>query len=229
MLSNLGDIDPIRDFGMGILSNYVSPPQEEQQTPPPAESSENAIVLSEESLNKMLGEYLFNKEMKVVIRKSESGLTVQLEGQPEVPVKPISETVLDMPAIGSTLHFMGEEDGRFQKAEVRSGARKEGELSRFSVEEEKAPADLASYQGMYFCEELGVSWTFSVSDEKLMIENTKGGQVFLAGKSREVFIPEAGVASSLEFTFDEEGFSDGFLLNRGSRLRNLRFNKLALK
>ena len=229
VLSNLGDIDPIRDFGMGILSNYVSPPQEEQQTPPPAETSENAIVLSEESLNKMLGEYLFNKEMKVVIRKKESGLTVQLEGQPEVPVAPISETVLDLSAIGSTLHFMEEKEGRFQKAEVRSGARKEGELSRFSVEKEKAQADLASYQGMYFCEELGISWTFSVSDEKLMIENTKGGQVFLAGKSREVFIPEAGVASSLEFTFDEDGFSNGFLLNRGSRLRNLRFNKLALK
>ncbi|MEM6765495.1 MAG: serine hydrolase domain-containing protein [Bacteroidota bacterium] len=228
VLSNLGDIDPIGDFGMGILSNYVTPPQEEQQAPTASEPSENDIVLSEESLHKILGEYLFNKEMKVVIRKKEIGLTVQLEGQPEVPVAPISETVLDLSAIGSTLHFMEEEEGLFQKAEVRSGARKEGELSRVKPEK-KVALDLASYTGMYFCAELGISWTFAVSDGKLVIENTKGGEVFLVAKSREVFIPEAGVASSLEFTFDEEGIPNGILLNRGSRLRNLRFSKLALK
>ncbi|MEM8901736.1 MAG: serine hydrolase domain-containing protein, partial [Bacteroidota bacterium] len=144
VLSNLGDIDPIRDFGMGILSNYLSTPQEEEQAPPSEEPQTNSVVLSDESLNKIVGEYLFNEEMKVVIRRNETGLTVQLEGQPEVPVKPISETVLDMSAIGSTLHFMEEKEGHFMKAEVRSGARKEGELSRVTAEE-KAPLDLAIY------------------------------------------------------------------------------------
>ncbi|MFK7926466.1 MAG: serine hydrolase domain-containing protein [Bacteroidia bacterium] len=231
ILSNWGDISPIDDFGIEIINRFIA----ELDTDLETDNEEQKpvigapIILSQEIANRYVGDYLFNSELNVKIRQDgENNLTVQLEDQPKVPLIPLTETKFDLPALNSIIHFSFNSAGICETADILMGDRKEGELRRIKLEE-KAPINYKKYIGLYYCEELEIVFKINSENNRLFLTNTKQGEINLKEKSNLIFIPENGIASSLSFNFNEAEEVDGFLLNRGSRVRNLRFTKLSIE
>lgn len=225
VLSNWGELNPIGDFGIHIINHYLPKPEPKQEVSPTAKT---VFTLSKEVASRYTGHYLFNGEMKVKIRLNEQDdLMVELEGQPENSLIPISETEFDFPAAASTLHFMSDGTGKYNKVEVRVNGQMEGELSRIKTEA-KAPLDNSQYTGFFYSDELKIVFEIGVSDNQLILRNSKRGEVKLTNKADKIYIPEQGIASSLVFENNQMGEVTGFLLNRGSRVRKLKFVKIAI-
>lgn len=173
-----------------------------------------------------VGDYLFNGEMDVKIRlDDDNNLTAQLEDNNVNPLIPISQTAFDFPALKSKLHFILDSLGSCNKVEVWMNEQKEGELSRIEIDD-KAPVNINKYVGLFYSDELKIVFEIGILDDQLFLINSKNGEVLLNNKTEEIFIPEQDIASSLVFEFNNIGETTGFLLNRGSRVRNLKFEKI---
>ncbi len=228
VLSNWGDIEPIRDLGKVIFNSYL-PPQEDQGagSAPTAPS----IELTEQMAKRFVGEYLFNNEMYVTIRAdNEANLTIELEGQEETPLIPLTDSSFSLPVASAIVVFHSgsaskNQTDRFESATVFVGGDVEGKIERKRAVE-KLIIDHKNYQGLFHSSELNIVFELEAFDGKLYINNTKMGKVLLNEKTKEVFIPEEGVASSIVFSFNSSNEVDGFLLNRGSRMRDLEFFKI---
>lgn len=224
ILSNWGEIDPIGDVGIKIIENYL--PKDTPNLEVSAEPKKE-IILSEEIMERYTGNYLFNNEMGVKIRlNEEKKLTVQLEEQAINPLIAISETEFDFPALRSTLFFSLEADNTCQKVEVRMNGQKEGELTRVK-KEKKISIDNSKYVGIFYSDELKIVFDIGLSnDRQLLLRNSKRGEIILKAKEENLFIPEQDIASSFFFERNEVGEVTSFFLNRGSRVRNMKFTKI---
>jgi len=226
ILSSWGDIDPINDFGRQIIESYL-PTVKDKKELGTGKSDTPSIILTQKMIDRYIGDYLFNRESSVKIRHDQENdkLTIQLEERPVVDLIPLSETEFDLPALSSTLTFEVNQKGICNKVEVAMNDKKEGELNRV-VMEEKVSVDYNKYVGKFYSEELGILYELEKKNNQFVLNNTQFGEVILIEKSKEVFAPQEGIASSLFFIFDDTNSVIGFLLNRGSRARNLRFTKL---
>ena len=226
MLSNWGDINPIADYGINLINQFLPSTATDQDKIPEVKVNKTEIALTKELANRYIGSYLFNNEIHVKIDLNQEGsLTVQLEGQSEKPLIPISETEFELPALKSKLHFICDSAKVCQKVEVWMNGQKEGELSRVKVVD-KSSVNHDKYVGQFYSDELQIVFNIGLSEDQLILENTKRGKVVLHHKNEKVYIPENGIASSIIFNCNEQDEVTGFLLNRGSRLRNLKFVKL---
>lgn len=230
VLSNWGNIEPIGDLGIKIIDSYLSEENAQNLDSDIATNPQKDIKLTKELIDRYVGEYLFNRELPVTISRGKADtLTIQLEGQQAVPIIPLSPNEFDLPALNSRLRFLVNAEGVYEKVEVWMGERREGELTRVNSSK-KVPSDLdlRKYLGLFYSEELKITLELGLSEDKLAITNSKGGIVPLESKSKEIFIPENGIASSLDFIFNNSGNITGFFLNRGSRVRNLEFKRVTM-
>ncbi|MEM8889445.1 MAG: serine hydrolase domain-containing protein, partial [Bacteroidota bacterium] len=228
LLSNLGDIDLTRQFQDPILEILFGKERLPEELASAPEKVMEAVELSDNQLDKFVGSYLFNQDRTVQIRKGLNGLTVQPEEAPEMPLVPLAENKLDFQAFKSVLKFSEESHGKFQKAQIFIDDNTAGKLERVELIKEEE-FNSASYLGTYFCEELDLLWTIKSNDENLFVQDTKKGLIEFKPLTANIFRDQMNQDLRIEFELTRENRVVGFRLNRGSRMRNLLFHKVALK
>jgi CubicO group peptidase (beta-lactamase class C family) len=85
-----------------------------------------------------------------------------------------------------------------------------------------ASAELAQYTGDYYSEELGTTYRILLRDGVLVAEHRRHTDTPLTGTVRDRFVGDNWWFRSVQFSRDDAGRVDGFLLS-GGRVRNLRF------
>lgn len=222
LLSNLGNIDLASQFQTPIIDILFGKEALAQESPENTEKVKEPVVLSEGQLDKFVGSFLFNEERTVHIRKSANGLTIQPDGSPEIPLEPLSKNKLNFEAFKSTLEFSDEVAGKFQKALILSPSGHEGNLVKTDliIKEDFNPAP---YIGTYYSSELDLLWTMTYNENGLVVNDTKRGVVEFSPLTTYIF---KGYDFNLKFEFNTRNEVLGFQLNKGSRLRNLQFQKV---
>ena len=228
VLSNWGELEPIPDLAIPIIRSFYPIKQQEILSKDTEQFNSSTVEFHPTELERFTGQFLFNGELPVRIRKGEdASLRVQLEGQNESMLVGVDDTTFLFPELQSTLYFQTLKDGTFSSVAVFVGQEKQGTLERVADSdgvEESTP--LSSLTGTYVSEELGTFFLLSNRDEQLVMDNGVYGAVFLEHKGNRVFIPAKPIASSITFSRSAEGITDGFYLQRGSRLREVWFAKI---
>jgi CubicO group peptidase (beta-lactamase class C family) len=100
-----------------------------------------------------------------------------------------------------------------------------GEPAVFERVVAPSEAELAAYAGSYYSRELGTTYTLVLRDGQLFAEHRRHEDSRLTPTLRDRFAGENWWFRRVEFSRDEAGRVDGFLLT-GGRVRNLRFDRV---
>lgn len=223
LLSNLGDID-LGQYQMPLF-DLIFREENIPELPNDEENSDlQAVSLLDKDLKKFVGDYIFNGERMVQVRLVDSGLTVQPEGAPEMKLIPLSSHKLHFPEFKSVLEFSNENNGGFTEAIITSNGNPEGTLTRAIIFEDDH-TNINEYVGLYYSPELDLHWQVNLGEDGLVIRDSKHGVISLQTLSKDLFRshPEMG----LQFVFQrkDDNQISNFILNRGSRMRNVMFTK----
>lgn len=157
ILSNWGDLEPIRDLGRPILSLIFGSPSVPEATDTP----EKTVDVPLSVLEQYVGDYLFNQEREVKISLQEKQLLVEIAGMGASTLVPRSATTFFLAPMNSTLVF--EMDGpKVSRVAIQEGSDEVGEL-RLEGESQVFVVPEGS-TGDYYSEELGVPGKASISE-----------------------------------------------------------------
>ena len=147
-------------------------------------------------------------------------LQIQLPGQPALPLRPTSMTSFEVVGAPARITFNTAADSTVEGITFHQGGEHPGRRVA-----EKPPADLASFAGRYFSEELETFYDLSVEDGKLVIRHRRFGPVPLTHSSGDSFAGTLPV-SQVVFRRDGEGNVTGFEAGNG-RARGIVFKKVS--
>jgi len=229
-LSNWGDLDLIGDFGHSILGIFVD--SENQQTaelPQQNEEIKESVVLTNSELDKFVGDYLFNNEMPISIKRDGIKLVIAPNGQEPMDLVPLGVNQLDFPAFRSLLKFGKDERGKYNNATVYAGPNSEehGSLVRI-LESDQGELEASNYIGHYYSEELGTLLEIEMKEDQLLLHHEKHGTLGLHSISLVHFQLDGELASNIKFRRGDGHQMERLLLSRGSRMRDVPFLKVVL-
>jgi CubicO group peptidase (beta-lactamase class C family) len=147
-------------------------------------------------------------------------LQIQLPGQPALPLRPTSMTSFEVVGAPARITFNTAADSTVEGITFHQAGEHPG---RRVVE--KPPADLASFAGRYFSEELETYYDLSVENGKLVIRHRRFGPVALTHTSGDSFSGTLPV-SQVVFRRDAQGNVTGFEAGNG-RARGIVFQKVS--
>ncbi len=225
ILSNLGDNDVIQQFQLPIFDMLFKDDdmveEKQEETSPPQK-----VSLDVAQLERFVGSFLFNDEMKVKIQRKGNELTVQPEGAPEMPLFTLEGNKLDFQAFKSILEFSNLENGKFQNAIIYTGNNVEGQLERVELGLNKE-AILDKYIGLYYSPELDLYWNLKKNeDQGLEFYDSEKGMIRFAALTNNIFRDQSSHGLRLNFDSPDLDGRERFFLTRGSRMRKLCFVKL---
>jgi CubicO group peptidase (beta-lactamase class C family) len=146
-------------------------------------------------------------------------LQIQLPGQPALPLRPTSMTSFEVVGAPARITFNTAADSTVEGITFQQGGEHPG---RRVVE--NPPADLSSFAGRYFSDELETFYDLSVEDGKLVIRHRRFGPVTLTHTSGDSFSGPLPV-TQVVFRRDAEGNVTGFDAGNG-RARGILFKKV---
>jgi CubicO group peptidase (beta-lactamase class C family) len=161
-----------------------------------------------------LGNLLLNVELQG------RQLQIQLPGQPALPLRATSMTSFEVVGAPARITFKTAADSTVEGITFQQGGEHPGRRVA-----EKPPADLASFAGRYFSEELETFYDLSVEDGKLVIRHRRFGPVALTHTSGDSFSGTLPV-TQVVFRRDANGNVTGFEAGNG-RARGIVFKKVS--
>jgi len=170
---------------------------------------------------KFVGQYEFNDYPGVVIIVSldEDNVFVQSPGGDKQPASPLSPTSLSLSA-DQSLEFNVDDNGVVESLTIKGG----NELTATKLEDwAPATADLATYTGRYFSEELDTIYTVEMEDDGLVLRHRRLDDVELTPKVTDTF-NGSGAISEIKFVRNENGELTG-LMASNVRTLNVWFEK----
>jgi CubicO group peptidase (beta-lactamase class C family) len=220
VLSNLSTFNP-PGIARRVADIYLADllPREEG-TPKAAEVPRAKVDTS--TLDSYAGRYELQGGMVLEISREGDVLRAQVAGQPKVELVPQSDTKFVVSMIGAEVVFNRDAKGAVEGFTLHQGSQDipAKKVEPFTVDE----ASLAEYQGDYYSEELGTTYSIVVKDGKLLAQHRRHDDIVLSPASRDQFSGSAWFFSKVSFVRDNEKRVVGFRLT-GSRVRNLRFEK----
>jgi CubicO group peptidase (beta-lactamase class C family) len=176
--------------------------------------------VSAQTLRRYAGKYEMTTlgNMQVTVELQAGQLRLQVPGQEALPLRPVSQTTFEVVGAPAKITFLAEGDGPAQGITFSQGGEHPGKRVQ-----EKA-ADLNSFTGRYFSEELETFYDLSVEDGKLVIRHRRFGPVPLTHTSGDSFSGTLPV-SQMVFQRDAQGNVTGFEAGNG-RARGIKFAKV---
>ena len=176
--------------------------------------------VSAQTLRRYAGKYEMTTlgNMQVSVELQSGQLRVQVPGQEALPLRAISQTSFEVVGAPAKITFNAEGDGPAQSITFSQG----GEHPGKRVQEK--PADLNSYTGRFFSEEMETFYDLSIEDGKLVIRHRRFGPVALTPTSGDNFSATLPV-SDVAFKRDAQGNITGFEAGNG-RARGIVFTKV---
>ena len=163
------------------------------------------------------GKYADESGLVISMTREGSKLMVDWPGYPPIELFPESETMFFQHVDEDRFVFEREASGDVAGLTVHRGAR-QIPFTRVPV---LTARDLAVYVGVYYSDELQVTYTLSVKEEQLFLQIRSGSPTEMTPSGKDKSTANVG---SMAFERDAEGMVTGFVLQSG-RVRNLRFVK----
>jgi hypothetical protein len=221
-MSNNGSFDSsIAREVAGVFFAADMEPEEPPETV--AETTDTAPVsdIDAAAFEKFIGQYELNDYPGVVVIVSldEDNVFVQSPGGSKQPASPLSPTSLSLSA-DQSLEFNVDESGVVESMTINDG----GEMIATKLEDwAPAPADLATYAGRYFSEELDTVYTIEMGDDGLVLRHRRLDDVELTPKVTDTFNGSGGIAE-VKFIRGDDGALSG-LMASNIRTLNVWFKK----
>lgn len=226
---------PDLDAGYVVFSNYQGVPGgiagvvaeaffgQHMTVPPRATAAATSGVdVPAATLRRYAGKYEMTTLGGLLLTAELQGgqLRLQLPGQPALPLRPTSMTSFDVVGAPARITFNAAADGAVEGITFQQDGEHPG---RRVVE--KPPADLTSFAGRYFSEELETFYDLSVEGGQLVIRHRRFGPVTLTHTNGDTFSGTLPV-SQVVFRRDAEGTVTGFEAGNG-RARDIMFRKVS--
>ncbi|MBN2328454.1 MAG: serine hydrolase, partial [Candidatus Omnitrophica bacterium] len=179
-------------------------------------------------LNEYAGYYQVYPNFIIQVYWEENKLLAKQTGQSDIfEFIPLSAAKYKIPKINALVTFHRNDQGKVIHAAIIN---QEGEeRTAPKIELFIPPLDqLKKYEGCYYSEELQTAYTISVDeDDQLWIDHPRHTEAILKPIKKHRFTADMKEAGRLEIYFEcnAEGVAQGFRINSGNRVVNLRFIK----
>jgi CubicO group peptidase (beta-lactamase class C family) len=226
---------PDLDAGYVVFSNYQGVPGgiagvvadaffgQHMRAPQLASAASGGSVdVPTSTLRRYAGKYEMTTLGGLLINVELQGRQLQLQvaGQPALPLRATSMTSFEVVGAPARITFNTVADTVVEGITFQQGGDHPGKRVA-----EKPPADLASFAGRYFSEELETYYDLSVEDGKLVIRHRRFGPVTLTHTTGDSFSGTLPV-TQVVFKRDAEGKITGFEAGNG-RARGIVFKKVS--
>ncbi|MBX2821152.1 MAG: serine hydrolase, partial [Rhodothermaceae bacterium] len=160
----------------------------------------------------------------LTFRRDGENLYTQATGQEELEISPTSDSTFKLKAVEASLTFHREVDGSVKSLTLHQNGH---HIANRLADEPWKPseADLASYSGRYFSEELETFYDVMVEDSALVITQRRLDNINLTPTKEDLFRGSYPIVE-VTFTRDDAGSVDGLLVSN-VRSRGIRFDKNA--
>jgi hypothetical protein len=213
ILSNLGAFNPQR-LALQVADVYLA----DHLAPEAAKETEAEADLA--AYDAYIGNYMFPLGI-LNIAKEDGRLVAELADLPKLELLPESEDRFSVPDFGMTVSFQRDEAGEVTQLTVHQGGQdtpaKKIEPLTLTLEQ------LAKFEGEYYSDELGTTYTLVVEDGRLVAQHRRHDDVSLIPALVDQFSGEKPRLAKVHFMRDKTKIV-GFRLSSG-RVRNLCFDK----
>jgi hypothetical protein len=185
-------------------------------------SGASSVDVPNATLRRYAGKYEMTTlgGLVLTVELQEGQLRLQLPGQPALRLRPTSMTSFEVVGAPARITFNTAADSTVEGITFQQGGEHPG---RRVVE--KPPADLTSFAGRYFSEELETFYDLSVEGGKLIIRHRRFGPVALTHTTGDTFSGTLPV-TQVVFRRDAQGNVTGFEAGNG-RARGILFKKVS--
>jgi CubicO group peptidase (beta-lactamase class C family) len=226
---------PDLDAGYVVFSNYQGVPGgiagvvadaffgQHMKSPQLASATSGGSVnVPASTLRRYAGKYEMTTlgGMLLTVELQGGQLQLQVAGQPALPLRPTSMTSFEVVGAPARITFNTAADSAVEGITFHQGGEHPG---RRVVE--KPPADLTSFAGRYFSEELETFYDVSVEDGKLVIRHRRFGPIALTHTNGDSFSGTLPV-TQVVFRRDAQGNITEFEAGNG-RARGILFKKVS--
>jgi CubicO group peptidase (beta-lactamase class C family) len=217
VLSNLGSVNPSALANRVIniyLADHLEPEEEKVET---KTSKEKVISVDPKIHDLYVGKYQLEIGLMFEVLKEENRLWIQVEGQPKFELQPLSETKYYLEMVDGTVTFIKDESEKYKKVTLNQGGR---DVSGKRIEALAiSPDKMKAYCGDYYSDELRVTYTLIMDQDKLYALIGEKEKIELNVTAEDEF---AGSMFRGIFERNTEGQVIGFSLDAG-RVKNLKF------
>lgn len=146
-------------------------------------------------------------------------LYTQATGQPEVDLKPVSDTVFSLVGVDARISFHPGPNGRADSLTLNQ----HGQHLAKRIDWSPSTEELQEYTGKYFSDEIETMYTLSLKDSTLVMKNYQMKQLEMSPGDKDSFSVEFPMAE-VNFQRDSKGEITGFKASNG-RTRGVIFRK----
>jgi len=144
------------------------------------------------------------------------------QGETEFELFPESETKFFLKIVDAQVVFQKDEQGQVNMFTLFQGG------EEMVGEKIKPPSltaeELAEYEGSYYSEEVGTTYSIVVEDSNLVAKHRRHEDIPLSASDVDQFVGERWFFTNVQFIRDGENTVKGLKLS-GGRVKNLRFDK----
>ena len=183
-----------------------------------AQGEQSDASVAPEVLDRYAGIYRLGPGWYVRIRRDGGVLRTQATREGEFPLSPRSSTTFWVEAYNAEMTFAPDSATGVMTMRYRGR-----QIPRLAREASPRPGNLSELAGTYVSDELGTFYTVVVKDTSAMLRHWRRGDIPLTHAYGDDYTGPG--VPSVEFQRDASGRVSGFLVNSGSRVRNVSFQK----
>ncbi|MCC7053242.1 MAG: serine hydrolase [Gemmatimonadaceae bacterium] len=189
----------------------------------------DAAAYDPKTFDRFVGRYALDLAPARIMTFTRTGdsLAIQLTGQPKFPIYPTSDTSFVLRVVPASVTFQRDAQGKVTGLMLHQNGdnhatRLEGPAPDAATPWVPTPAQLASYAGRYFSEELETFYEVAVTAGKLTVTNRRMEPLPLTVGAPDTF---SSGETTLAFERDRNGIVVAFYAGNG-RTRNVRFARV---
>jgi CubicO group peptidase (beta-lactamase class C family) len=218
-------VSNLASFNTGNIANRVATVfLEAQMTALPAATARTArtyITLDPAVLDPLEGHYRLASELIIVVSKQGGKLLAAPRGVPPGELKAMSPTRFYAEEQQVELEFQPKSGGGMALKFIQGANTIEGERVPFTPFD---PADLKSYPGVYWSEELETQYTMVLRDGKLIADHAHHGEIALSPAAKDQLSGATWFKPEITFLRNSSGKITAVKLG-GGRVTGIRFER----
>lgn len=171
-------------------------------------------IVPDEVMQSYAGRYILTGLGIVMDFSVENGvLKMNMEGQPEATLAPLSESEFKYDGADATLTFLTDDQGKVTGAVHSQGG------AEYNLEAvppyEPSMEELQTYTGRYFSKELDVFYRLEIQDSSLLLKIRNTEEIELSPIREDLYKGNVFFIGELEFLRDSRGSVSGFEVSNG--------------
>jgi len=225
VLSNLASFNAGRTAQQvaGIYLEELLDPVAQESAVEESGAAAEEVTVDPTILAEYVGDYELEIGLNLSVTRDGDQLLAQATGQSQVALQPLSDTTFIVIEADAQLTFHRDDSGAVAEITLEQGDQSFGGRRVDAVV--LTAESLAEYEGEYYSEELGTSYTIVARDSGLVAEHMRHDSITLSPAARDNFAGSVWFFGQAKFERNEAGAITGMRVSSG-RVRNLLFAKI---